>query len=275
MVVMRAVWITRPGGPDALEVRETPDPEPGPGQVRIRVHAAGLNFAEVMAAQGLYPDAPKRPCVVGYEVAGEVDALGDGASEPAVGSRVVALTQFGGHADVVCVPAGQVLPIPDSMSFEEAAAIPVNYITAYHMLFRVASIRPGERVLVHMAAGGVGMAVLQLCRTVADTEVFGTASAAKHEALRAEGCAHPIDYRTTDYAAEVRRLTGGEGVDIVLDALGGSDWRKGMKLLRPCGRLVAFGFANMASGQRRRPARMAAHRRILQRQNIGKVLLTP
>ncbi|HZR48758.1 MAG TPA: medium chain dehydrogenase/reductase family protein [Streptosporangiaceae bacterium] len=265
---MRAVWITRPGGPDALEVRETPDPEPGPGQVRIRVHAAGLNFAEVMAAQGLYPDAPKRPCVVGYEVAGEVDALGDGASEPAVGSRVVALTQFGGHADVVCVPAGQVLPIPDSMSFEEAAAIPVNYITAYHMLFRVASIRPGERVLVHMAAGGVGMAVLQLCRTVADTEVFGTASAAKHEALRAEGCAHPIDYRTTDYAAEVRRLTGGEGVDIVLDALGGSDWRKGMKLLRPCGRLVAFGFANMASGQRRRPARMAA-------QVVGIPLFTP
>jgi synaptic vesicle membrane protein VAT-1 len=265
---MRAVWITRPGGPEALEVRETADPKPGPGQVRIRVRAAGLNFAEVMAAQGLYPDAPKPPCVVGYEVAGVVDALGGRTEGQAVGSRVLALTHFGGHADVVCVPARQVLAIPDAMSFEEAAAIPVNYLTAYHMLFRVANVRPGERVLVHMAAGGVGTAVLQLCRTVDDLEVFGTASASKHEVLRAEGCAHPIDYRTTDYAAEVRRLTGGEGVDVVLDALGGNDWRKGLKLLRPLGRLVAFGFANLTSGPRRRPAHLAS-------QVIGIPLLTP
>jgi synaptic vesicle membrane protein VAT-1 len=265
---MRAIWITRPGGPDALEVRETDDPEPSPGQVRIRVQAAGLNFAEVMAAQGLYPDAPKRPCVVGYEVAGVVDALGEDTEGFTTGSRVVALTRFGGHSDVVCVPAGQVLPMPDEMSFAEAAAIPVTYLTAYHMLFRIAGLRPGERVLVHMAAGGVGMAVLQLCRTVNDVEVFGTASIAKHETLRAEGCGHPIDYHATDYAAEVRRLTGGEGVDIVLDPLGGNDWRKGLKLLRPCGRLVAYGFANLASGQRRRPARLAS-------QVLSVPLLTP
>jgi synaptic vesicle membrane protein VAT-1 len=265
---MRAVWITRPGGPEALAVRETADPEPGPGQVRIRVRAAGLTFADVMAAQGLYPDAPKPPCVVGYEVAGVVDVLGEGVEGHATGQRVLAMTHFGGHADMVCVPVDQVLPIPDAMSFEEAAALPVNYLTAYHMLFRVAGVRPGERVLVHMAAGGVGTAVLQLCRTVDDLEVFGTASAAKHDVLRAEGCAHPIDYRTTDYAAEVRRLTGGEGVDIVLDPLGGNDWRKGLKLLRPAGRLVAYGFANLASGPRRRPARLAA-------QMAGIPLLTP
>jgi len=265
---MRAVWITRPGGPGALEVRETADPEPGPGQVRIRVSAAGLNFAEVMAAQGLYPDAPKPPCVVGYEVAGVVDALGERVQGYAVGQRVLAMTHFGGHADLVCVPADHVLAIPDAMSFEDAAAIPVNYVTAYHMLFRVACVRPGERVLVHMAAGGVGMAVLQLCRTVDDLEVFGTASAAKHDVLRAEGCAHPIDYHATNYAAEVRRLTRGEGVDVVLDPLGGNDWRKGLKLLRPAGRLVAYGFANLASGQRRRPARLAA-------QVAGIPLLTP
>jgi synaptic vesicle membrane protein VAT-1 len=265
---MRAVWITKPGGPEALEVRETADPEPGPGQVRVRVSAAGLNFADVMAAQGLYPDAPKLPCVVGYEVAGTVDALGERTQDHAPGQRVLAMTRFGGHADVVCVPAEQVLAIPDAMSFEEAAAVPVNYLTAYRMLFRVAGVRPGERVLVHMAAGGVGMAVLQLCRTVDDLKVFGTASAAKHEVLRAEGCAHPIDYHATDYAAEVRRLTGGEGVDIVLDPLGGNDWRKGLKLLRPGGRLVAYGFANLASGPRRRPAHMAA-------QVAGIPLLTP
>ena len=265
---MRAVWITRPGGPEALEVRETADPEPGPGQVRIRVHAVGLTFADVMAAQGLYPDAPKPPCVVGYEVSGVVDALGERTQGHVAGQRVLAMTHFGGHADVVCVPAEQALPIPDAMSFEEAAAIPVNYLTAYHMLFRVAGVRPGERVLVHMAAGGVGLAVLQLCRTVDDVEVFGTASAAKHDVLRAEGCAHPIDYHTTDYAAEVRRLTGGEGVDIVLDPLGGNDWRKGLKLLRPVGRLVAYGFANLSGGQRRRPVRLAA-------QVAGIPLLTP
>jgi NADPH:quinone reductase-like Zn-dependent oxidoreductase len=265
---MRAVWITGPGGPGTLEIRETADPRPGPGQVRIRVQAAGLGFAEVMAAQGLYPDAPKTPCVVGYEVAGVVDALGDGAEGHPMGARVLALTHFGGHADVVCVPAEQVFAIPGDKSFEEAAALPVNYLTAYHLLFRAAGIRPGERVLVHMAAGGTGLAVLQLCRAVGDVEVFGTASAAKHETLRAEGCAHPIDYRAVDYAAEVRRLTGGEGVDVVLDPLGGKDSRKGMKLLRPCGRLVAYGFANLASGQRRRHAHVLS-------QVAGIPLLTP
>ena len=265
---MRAVWITRAAGPEALQVRETADPAPGPGQVRIRVRAAGLNFAEVMAAQGLYPDAPKPPCVVGYEVAGVIDALGDGVQSYPIGQRVLALTRFGGHTDVVCVPAEQVLPMPDAMTFEAAAALPVNYLTAYHMLFRVAAVRPGERVLVHMAAGGVGTAVLQLCRTVDNLQTFGTASAAKHDVLKAEGCAHPIDYHATDYAVEVRRLTAGDGVDIVLDPLGGHDWRKGLKLLRPCGRLVAYGFANLASGQRRRPARLLS-------QVAGIPLLTP
>jgi NADPH:quinone reductase-like Zn-dependent oxidoreductase len=265
---MRAVWITRTGGPEVLAVRETPDPEAGPGQVRVRVHAAGLNFAEVMARQGLYPDAPKPPCVVGYEVAGVVDALGPGAVGPPIGRRVMALVRFGGHADVVCAAAEQVVEIPDEMSFEEAAALPVNYLTAYHMLFRVANVRPGERVLVHMAAGGVGIAVLQLCGTVGGVTTFGTASPAKHEVLRAEGCTHPIDYRSVDYAAEVRRLTGGEGVDIVLDPLGGRDWKKGLSLLRPVGRLVAYGFANLATGERRNLVGLV-------RQVVGVPVLTP
>src|SRR5262245_62061813 len=141
---MRAVWVTKAGGPEVLSVRETPDPTPAAGEVRIRVRAAGLNFAEVMARQGLYPDAPKPPCVVGYEVAGVVDAVGAGVTAPAAGERVLALVRFGGHADTVCVPVEQVVGMPDGMGFEEAAAIPVNYLTAYHMLFRVANIRPGE-----------------------------------------------------------------------------------------------------------------------------------
>jgi NADPH:quinone reductase-like Zn-dependent oxidoreductase len=255
---MRAIWITRHGGPEVLEVRETADPEPGPGQVRVRVRAAGLNFAEVMARQGLYPDAPRPPCVLGYEAAGVVDAVGPGVAGRVVGRRVAALVRFGAHAEAVCVPAEQTVQLPEGASFEEGAALPVNYLTAYHMLFRVACVRAGERVLVHMAAGGVGIAVLQLSRTLDGVVTFGTASAAKHEVLRAEGCTHPIDYRRLDYAAEVRRLTGGEGVDVVLDPLGGPDWRRGLALLRPVGRLVAYGFANLTSGERRRPLRVAS-----------------
>jgi NADPH:quinone reductase-like Zn-dependent oxidoreductase len=241
---MRAVWITKHGSRDVLAVRETPTPEPKAGEVRVKVERAGLNFADVSARSGLYPDAPPPPCVVGYEAAGVVEALGEGVTEPPIGARVMAMTRFWGQAEYVVVPASQAIVLPDAMSFDEAAAIPVNYLTAYHMLFRVAPVRPRERVLVHMAAGGVGTAALQLLQTVPGVESFGTASASKHGHLRAMGCTHPIDYRSVDYEAEVRRITDGKGVDIVLDALGGHDLRKGYRLLRPAGRLVTFGFAN-------------------------------
>ncbi len=245
---MKAVWISRYGDGSVLEVRETEDPVPGRGEVRVRARACGLNFAEISARQGLYPDAPKPPMVVGYEGAGVVDAVGEGVTSPAVGDRVMFLTRFGGHADTVCVPAEQAIAMPEAMTFEQAAAIPVNYITAYHMLFRVARIRPGEHVLVHMAAGGVGTAALQLCRTVDDVTTYGTASARKHDYVRGHGCDHPIDYRSADYVEEVMRLTDGRGVNVVLDALGGKDWKKGYSLLRPAGMLIAFGIANTNTG---------------------------
>lgn len=274
LICMRAVWITKSGGPEVLAVRESAAPEPGPGEVRIAVRAAGLNFAEVMARQGLYPDAPRPPCVVGYEVAGVIDAVGAGpgagagAGGLAVGQRVLALVRFGGHAEAVCAPVERVLPMPDDLDFVAGAALPVNYLTAYHMLFRVAHLRPGARVLVHMAAGGVGLAVLQLCRTVPGVVTFGTASAGKHAVLREEGCTHPIDYRTEDYVAGVRELTAGEGVDLVLDPLGGRDWKRGLGLLRPVGQLVAYGFANLSGGERRSLRRLAA-------QFTGMPVLTP
>jgi NADPH:quinone reductase-like Zn-dependent oxidoreductase len=249
--LMRSIWITRHGGPEVLAVRETPDPVPGPGEVRVRVKAAGLNFADVMARLGLYQDAPPTPCVVGYEAAGVVDAVGPGTSGPGPGERVVVITRFGGQSDTVVVPAHQALPMPEGLGFEEAAALPVNYLTAYHMLFTVGHLPPGGSVLVHTAAGGVGIAALQLARTVPGVTILGTASAAKHAVLREEGCQHPIDPRAADYAEEVRRVTGGRGVDLVLDALGGADWRKGYRLLRPAGMLVAFGWTHMASGERR------------------------
>ena len=265
---MRAVWITKAGGPEVLEVRESAEPRPEPGEVRIAVRAAGLNFAEVMARQGLYPDAPKPPCVVGYEVAGVVDALGAEVTGLEIGQRVLALVRFGGHAESVCAPVERVLPMPDDLSFVDGAALPVNYLTAYHMLFRVAQLRPGARVLVHMAAGGVGIAVLQLCRTVPEVVTFGTASAAKHAVLREEGCTHPIDYRSENYPARVRELTGGEGVDLVLDPLGGRDWKRGLGLLRPVGHLIAYGFANLNTGERRSLPRLIG-------QFTGVPVLTP
>jgi len=253
---MRAVWITRIGGPEVLAVRETPSPLPGPGEILVRVRASSVGFAEVMARQGTYPLAPKPPCIVGYDASGIVEAHGTGVNAPPIGARVMVICHFGAQAEMVVAPARFALPIPEDLSFEEAACIPWNYLVAYHLIFRVARVQPGERVLVHMAAGGVGMAAVQLLRTIADTTTFGTASSSKHDVLRAEGCQHAIDYHRLDYVNEVKKLTHGQGLDVVLDPLGGNDWRKGYDLLRPAGRLVTFGVANMMTGERRNLAAM-------------------
>lgn len=248
---MKALWLVKHGR-DAWEVRESALPEPAAGEVRIAVHASGLNFAELMARQGLYLDAPKLPAILGYEASGVIDAVGEGVDRNRLRQRVAALTRFGAHAQYVCTGAHLALPIPESMSFETAAAFPLVYLTAYHTIFHAARLRPGESLLVHMAAGGVGLAALQLCRTVENVTTFGTASARKHDALRENGCTHPIDYHTTDYAQEVRRITGGEGVDVVLDPLGGRDTLKSYRLLRAgSGRIVVYGFANIQKGERR------------------------
>lgn len=248
---MRALTLTRYGAPEVLEVREWPDPKPKAGEVLVQVKRAGLNFAEVSARVGLYPGAPKPPCVLGYEVAGTVAALGEGVTTHQVGDRVFAMTRFGGHASLVAVDARVVLPLPKTFSFDEGAAMPVNYLTAYHMLFHVGTLRPNDSILIHMAAGGVGLAAIELCKLVPGVKIFGTASASKHDFLRKMGVHHPIDYRTLDYSEEVKKLTDGRGVHMVLDALGGPDWHKGYQLLRPAGHLMAFGWANMVSNGKR------------------------
>ena len=248
---MRQVWITRRGGPDVLEVREAPDPRPGPGEVLIKVAAAGVNFADVMARMGLYPDAPPLPAVVGYEAAGTALELGPGA--PAgieVGARVLALVRFGGYSDRLVVPGAQVARIPDNLSLEQAAAIPVNYLTAWLMLVYLGNVRPGDKVLIHAAAGGVGQAAVQIARW-REAEIIGTASQSKHERLRAAGVAHCIDYTSQDFEAEVRRLTGGRGVDIALDAVGGASFKKSYRSLAPLGRVFLFGASSAAPGERR------------------------
>jgi synaptic vesicle membrane protein VAT-1 len=254
---MRSVWIPKAGPPEILTVRDGPDPVPRLGEVLIRVRASGVNFADVSARLGVYPDAPPFPCVVGYEVAGVVEQA-PGVPDLAPGRRVVALTRFGGYAEAVAVPAAQVFPLPEALSFEQGAAIPVNYLTAVLMLRHFGNVQAGERVLVHAAAGGVGMAAIQLCR-IAGAEVIGTASASKHAVLRDAGVAHAIDYRTKDFEAEVKRITGGRGVDVALDATGA--FRKSYRCLAPLGRLVCFGFSSAASGMT--PNRLAAIPKLL------------
>jgi NADPH:quinone reductase-like Zn-dependent oxidoreductase len=248
---MRSLYITRYGGPEVLETRESADLTPAAGEVLVEVAHAGLNFADISARVGLYPDAPKPPMVLGYEVAGRVKSVGEGVRNFTPGDLVLALTKFRGQASAVSVPEGQVFSTPAGMTLEQAAALPVNYLTAFHMLHGVARLRPFDKVLIHMAAGGVGLAAIQLCRLVEGVEIFGTASESKHPMLRDAGVAHPIDYRKVDYAEEVRRITGGKGVQIVLDPLGGKDWEKGYSLLAPAGQMIAFGWANMISTERR------------------------
>jgi NADPH:quinone reductase-like Zn-dependent oxidoreductase len=251
---MRAVVLTGTGGPEVLQVQERPDPTVGPGEVRIAVRAAGINFADTMARVGLYPDAPKTPCVLGYEVAGEVETVGEGVSGHKVGDRVIAGTRFGGQAELVTVSAEQVLPLPAQLSFEQGAAFPVNYGTAHAALTVMGGMREGDRVLIHAAGGGVGISAAQLARN-AGAEVFGTASPGKHEAIRAQGVQHAIDYRNQDFEAEVMRITDGEGVDLIIDALGPTSFRKDYRLLRSGGRMVMYGLSESTSaGARDLPA---------------------
>jgi NADPH:quinone reductase-like Zn-dependent oxidoreductase len=248
---VRALVIAEHGPPDVLRIQERPDPKPGPGEVRIAVKAAGINFADLLARLGLYPDAPKVPCVVGYEVAGEVESLGDGVDDVTVGRRVMAPTKFGGYAELAVVPQADLIPLPDGWSFEQGAAVPVVYATAYAALVRYGSLREGERLLVQAAAGGVGIAATQIGKK-RGAEIFGTASASKHDAVRGFGVDHAIDYRANDFAKEVRRITGEKApLDLVVDGIGGPSFRKGFKLLRAGGRIVMVGASAVMEGERR------------------------
>ncbi len=244
---MRAVAIRRTGPPETLEAIEAPEPSAGPGQVVIRVRRAGVNFADVLARQGIYPDAPKLPFVPGYEVSGVVSSAGPGVADFRAGERVAAFTLFGGYAELAVADARFAVPLPAEMDLSTAAAVPVNFATAYHCLFHTGPLLPGDRVLVHAAAGGVGLAAVQMAKG-AGAAVFATAgSAEKIRFLEALGVERAIDYRADDFVEAVRRATGGEGVDVVLDSIGGRMIALDLRVLRPGGRIVSLGLA-AASG---------------------------
>lgn len=223
-------------------------PEPGAGQVRIRVEAAGVNFADVMMRLGLYPDAPKLPAVPGYEVAGIVDAVGEGADPALLDRPVVAMCNFGGYSEAVCVPGSMVFVRPQGVDAVTAAAMPVNYLTAWQMIRIMAPVGPGDVVLIHSAAGGVGQAVIQLCQA-SGARIIGSASPSKHELLLDQGLEYVFDSRQKGFAAGVKAATAGQGADIVLEPRHGPWIMESYQALAKCGRLVLFGFSNAAVGK--------------------------
>ena len=237
---MKQVFIIGHGGPEKLRLRESADPNPAAGEIRIRVKASGVNFADILARRGLYPDSPKIPCVVGYEVSGTADAVGPGLDQSWIGRDVFALTRFGGYSDVAMVTEKQIFEKPASLSHEQAAAIPVNYLTAWQLLVVMGSLKPEETVLIHNAGGGVGLAAIDIARHIGAT-IYGTASGGKHAFLKQRGLHEAIDYRTKDWAIELKRLTKGMGVALITDPLGGNHWKKSFSALRSTGRLGMFG----------------------------------
>ena len=243
---MRQIVTTANGDIGVLKVQEKPDPTPRNDEVVIKVRAAGLNFADILARQGLYPDGPPKPCVMGYEVSGVVESAGKDVNSSFVGKSVVAMTRFGGQSDLVVVKAAQMFEKPEKLTFEQAAAIPVNYLTAYALLVVMGSLHNGESVLIHNAGGGVGLAALDIAKKVGAVS-YGTASAGKHQFLKERGLDHAIDYRKQDWQPELQKLTNGRGVDLIIDPIGGGHWKKSYASLRHTGRLGMFGVSTASA----------------------------
>ncbi|HMJ19175.1 MAG TPA: NAD(P)H-quinone oxidoreductase [Gemmatimonadaceae bacterium] len=239
---MKAIIITRPGGPEVLEIQDRPKPEPGVGQIRVRVRASALNRADLMQREGNYPVPPGVPAdISGMEYVGEVDALGPAATLWKAGDRVMGIIGGAGHAEFLCVHEREAMPVPGSMSWDEAAAIPEAFLTAHDALFNRLELRSGETLLIHAVGSGVGTAALQIAR-VAGARVIGTArSADKLERAKKLGLDVAIDASRGDWAAQVEAAIGKERVHAVMDLVGGNYLDGNMRVLAVRGRIVVVG----------------------------------
>ena len=242
---MKAAVVTRFGGPGVLELREVPVPALAAGQILVRVRAIGLNFADIFGRLGVYPNTPRPPFVPGLEFAGDVAAVAPDVSRFKGRERVMGYSRLGSHAEYVALGANNATPIPATMSYEEASAFLVTGMSAYHGLVRLGCLRKGEKLLLHAAAGGVGLAALQIARRIG-AEVFATAGTDEKVGIaRRFGADHAVNYRKADFAGEVTRLTGGYGVDVVMDSVGGDVFRKGWQLLAEMGRYILYGVSSV------------------------------
>jgi NADPH2:quinone reductase len=240
------VIVTHYGGPDALQVIEEECPEPKRGEVRVRVLAAGVSLPDVLAREGVHPETPRPPFTPGWDLVGVVDRLGDGVSGIEPGEIVAAMPIRGAYAELVCLPQRELVPVPPGLDAAEAVSLVLNYITAYQMMHRSAKVRPGQRALIHGAAGGVGSALLQLGR-LAGLEMYGTCSSRGAAAVSGLG-ATPIDYQDRDFVDEIHRLAP-DGVDVVFDPIGGAHLWQSRKTLRRGGRVVGYGLSTSLRGE--------------------------
>ncbi len=239
---MRHIIIRKTGGPSRLSLEQVPDPEPSDGCVRIAVRAVGINFADILIRQGLYQDVPGYPVVPGYELAGIIDKVGQGIDASWMGREVFALTMLGGYAEKICLPLDHVFVKPQSLSFEVACGLPTTYATAWQLLVTMGALKRDERVLIHNAGGGVGLAAIDIARHLG-AQTFGTASSKKHARLRERGLLHAIDYTRGDWEQEFARITQGQGAHLIIDPLGGRNFKKSYRSLAPTGRLGMFGIS--------------------------------
>ncbi len=243
---MKAILVRQPGGVENLVMGEVPDPEPGPGELLVRVRATALNRADILQRRGLYPPPPGASPLLGLEAAGEVVALGTGCEGWHPGDRVFALLPGGGYAQYVTVPAAMALPIPPNLSFEEAAAIPEAFLTAYQCLFWIGGLQAGEWVLIHAGASGVGTAAIQLARDAGARVAVTAGTEPKLEACRQLGAEVAVNYKLGPFAPVIREATGQAGVQLILDFVGAPYWEQNLDCLGMDGRLVLI--ATMGGG---------------------------
>lgn len=258
---MRAMVVRRYGPPEVFESNQLPDPQPKGGEALIRVKAVGVNFADLLQRMGIYPGTPKPPFVPGLEISGVVEKVAEGGKpgegEPLKpGDAVTALTHFNAYAEWAAVPSRQVFRLPQGMPFDDAAAIPVNYVTAYHSMFAMGNLQPGDRILIHGAAGGVGIAAVQLARA-RGLVIFGTAGPAKQEYLRKIGVDHAIDYEKSDFVKVIQKYAP-DGIEMVMDPIGGKSFARSAECLGSTGRLVVYGFSAAAGPEGKRSLVRAA-----------------
>ena len=247
---MKKVIYPKVGGVDSIEILDVEEPRASEGEVVVRIHRAGINFADLMMRQGLYGSNPDFPFTPGYEASGVIISLGKGVKGLELGDRVLAMTGFGGYSEKVSIPSSRVFKLPDSVTFDQAAAIPVTYGTAYHMLFHLGRISPGDSVLIHHAAGGVGTAVAQLCKVAGASVVIGTASAPKKEFVESIGVKF-VDRETEDFVKICKDMTGGKGVHHAIDPVGGKNLMRSYKATRRGGKVYFFGASSAVKGDKR------------------------